>query len=547
METVINWKDAIDKPMWRTTAGVCPTAHAAGRNLVYDKRNHGDYRNETIFQWDTVTTMNRYFTPNDAWVPGLAFTTNSGAIGAGAYAFFMPSHGPNGVVGASPTTTKVTLAALPNSGTVGINQLANCGGRKGFVLRVIDVGAGLSGKIEEREIVANTAGTTPTVTLDSALTFTPTASTTRYEMLSGRIYNLGSGTTASGFFRAFDLASETNSAALTNTNLPATIGTDTTSVELDEQYVPYNRNPGEGMLVGSATYDANGPWPKFCLTATAIAAGTITGQASGGDASVIENEYAKMFQIRIVEDTVTPAAVGQRRKITSHTAGASPVYTLVSNWTTTPSANCKYVIELNNDVMLWTGTNAVTYSYAAGGFAADANWSTAAAAGGATQYANPGSANGAGCMACSAFSIVPDVSKNALQGHVFKWRGGASVTLELYNHITNTWSTIVPGQAMSTTLSTATCGVHDPVSNEGRYFTFSPNVTQNTYRFDMLTRTYKGWAYLRVAQSGTAAVGQRMAWVMYDDGGNERDRVRVGVIYLQTHLGTTFFDTVVIR
>ena len=63
----------------------------------------------------------------------------------------------------------------------------------------------------------------------------------------------------------------------------------------------------------------------------------------------------------------------------------------------------------------------------------------------------------------------------------------------------------------------------------------------------MLTRTYKGWAYLRVAQSGTAAVGQRMAWVMYDDGGNERDRVRVGVIYLQTHLGTTFFDTVVIR
>ena len=64
------------------------------------------------------------------------------------------------------------------------------------------------------------------------------------------------------------------------------------------------------------------------------------------------NEY-RNFQIRIVEDTVNPTAVGQRRNITSHTAGASPVYT-VPAWTVTPSANANFVIENNGDrILLW--------------------------------------------------------------------------------------------------------------------------------------------------------------------------------------------------
>lgn len=65
--------------------------------------------------------------------------------------------------------------------TVALNQLANRGGTGdyGFKIRIIGKSAG---KVEERFIVANTAGTTPTLWLNNPLTFTPTTADT-YEIL----------------------------------------------------------------------------------------------------------------------------------------------------------------------------------------------------------------------------------------------------------------------------------------------------------------------------------------------------------------------------
>lgn len=153
------------------------------------------------------------------------------------------------------------------------------------------------------------------------------------------------------------------SSALSTTNLVATVGTVYLDlVPLDEQHVPHTRFPGEGFLVGAATYDTAGSYTKGCLTATATAAGTITGQASSGDAAVLANQF-RNFQIRIVEDTSTPTAVGQRRRITSHTAGASPVYTLASNWSVTPSSDCKYVVENDSDKIIFLTNSTTVYNY----------------------------------------------------------------------------------------------------------------------------------------------------------------------------------------
>lgn len=60
-------------------------------------------------------------------------------------------------------------------------MLANRGGSGdyGYKIRVIGKTAG---KVEERFIIGNTGGTTPTVTLDAPLSFTPTATDT-YEIL----------------------------------------------------------------------------------------------------------------------------------------------------------------------------------------------------------------------------------------------------------------------------------------------------------------------------------------------------------------------------
>lgn len=78
---------------------------------------------------------------------------------------------------------------------------------------------------------------------------------------------------------------------------------------------------------------------------------SLTGQASGGDATVLANQY-RNYQIRIVEDTAIPTAVNQIRRIGWHSAGASPKYMLTAAWTVTPSATCKYVIENWQDCIL---------------------------------------------------------------------------------------------------------------------------------------------------------------------------------------------------
>ena len=128
----------------------------------------------------------------------------------GSGILFVPSKGPSGTIGGTPTATAFTLSALPNGGAVGINQMANAGAGVGYTIRVYGKTAGLT---QERQIINNTAGTTPTITPSAALTFIPTTSDT-YEILSGSIMLLSSGTTAAGYWKAYDILTGTVSANL---------------------------------------------------------------------------------------------------------------------------------------------------------------------------------------------------------------------------------------------------------------------------------------------------------------------------------------------
>ncbi|MFO0452861.1 MAG: hypothetical protein ACK52I_30090, partial [Pseudomonadota bacterium] len=328
------FKKVIDRQMWDSTTPA-PNAHAAAAALVSDLRSDIS-RNPFVYQIASASILNRFNIITKGWhfvgSPGMA------ALAAGAAAVFAPSFAAVGTIAAGATTTSIPLTtALPAA--VGVNMLANRGGSGdyGFKVRVIGFTAG---KTEERFIVGNTGGTTPTLLLDNPLTFTPTSSD-RYELLSGRVIMLSSGAPAAASWRSFEVA--TNAFAnLSNTNLP-TVGTDSSLVSLDVQYTPVDSNTGEGFVKGALEYD-NNLVSRKALAATAAAAGTITGQATAGDAAVVANEY-RNFQIRIVHDATTPASVGQRRIIASHTAGPNAVYTLGTNWTTTPSSAAKFVIE----------------------------------------------------------------------------------------------------------------------------------------------------------------------------------------------------------
>jgi len=517
-----------------------PNAHAAGAGMAVDLRNDVS-RNPFVYQLVSATVLNRYNMIQKAWQalpsPGLG-----GTFGAGAGAIFVPSRSLEGNIGVGSSTTSIVTSTV--IAAVGVNMLANRGGSGdyGFKIRINGNSAGGSGKTEERWIVGNTGGTTPTFLLDTALSFTPASGDT-YEILSGRLLMLSAGVLAATTFRSLEVATNTL-ASLTNTNLPATISTDFSAVALDEQYVPYDRKIGEGFLIGASTYDASSP--KGCLVATARAASTITGQASGGDVAVLANEY-RNFQIRIVEDTAAPTAVGQRLIIASHTAGPSPVYTMGSAWAVQPSIGAKFVIEYPNLLLLWSTATAVTYTYNYG--PATVNNGTNSITAGAwhvTYFGNRGGAMGAGCTSFSGHGIEPDAAKNARHSFVHSFRGGNSTTLDVLDiagAITGTWSNAVVYDGLTPLFTTGTCGRYAPVDNEGKFGyinVYVASAVNQMFRYDCKNRVLSAVTPTDWIQTGTAAAGDRMACMTAIDGNDKHT-----VVLLISHLSTITQELVV--
>lgn len=535
------FKKVIDTLVWRQVAPA-PNAHSAATCMASDLRSDLS-RNPFVYQLVSNTVLNRFNIVTKAWnfvqSPALA-----GTFGAGAAMAFAPSLGLVGTIAAGATTTSVVLStALPTA--VGVNMLANRGGsgEYGFKLRIIDTA---SGRTAERYIIGNSGGTTPTITVQSSFGFTP-ATGARYEIIAGRVFMLGAGTTASNIWRSFEVSSNTLSTALSTTGLPATIATDSDILVLDEQFTPYDCSPGDGMIKGAYNYDT-GVVSRFALTATASASTTLTGQATLGDNTVLANEY-RNFQIRIVEDTTAPTAVGQRRIIASHTAGPSPVYTLGTAWTVTPSSSAKYVIELPNLILVRSSATTTVYTYNYGDATVNNGTNTISASGWSTTYfgAAP-AANGAGGMWAPSFGIQPDPAHNARHSFCYFFRGGAATTLDVLDisaSITGTWTGAIVYEGLgAATIQTGTCGALAPFENEGRMFYMNPYVASQIsqiFRFDVQNRVLSPYAPTDFLQVGTAALGKRMAAYAALDGNDTYD-----VVLLQSHLSTVSQELVVL-
>jgi hypothetical protein len=536
------FKKVIDTLVWRQIPPM-PNAHAAAASVCSDLRSDIS-RNPFVYQLVSASVLNRF----NIVTKGSAFAVNpglGGTFGAGAASAFIPSFGLVGTIAAGATTTSVVLStALPTA--VGLNMLANRGGsgEYGFKLRIIDNGSGGSGKTAERYITGNSAGTTPTIQVLSSFGFTPVTGS-RYEIVAGRVAMLSAGALAATSWRSFEVASNTL-ASMTQTNLPATIGTDSSLMVLDEQHTPFDNSPGDGMIKGAYNYDT-GVVSRYALTATATAAGTLTGQATLGDAVVLANEY-RNFQIRIVEDTTNVTAVGQRRIIASHTAGPSPVYTLGSNWTVTPSSTAKYVIELPNLCLLRSTANTTVYTYnytdatinnGTNNIAANA-WST-------TYFGAAPAANAAGGMWAPSWGIQPDTARNARHSFCYFFRGGAATldVLDIAASITGTWTgAITYDNSPGAFPATGSSGCYSPFENEGRMFymnLYVASAISQMYRFDVQNRVLAVFTPTDFLQTGTASVGNRMAAYCALDGTDTYDTV-----FLQSHLSAVAQEILVL-
>ena len=531
-----NFKKAIDRQMWVLTSPT-PNAHSVGQSITSDLRSDIS-RNPYIYQLVSNTIINRYNITTKSWnligTPGLG-----GTFGAGSTTTYAPSRGLNGSIGSGASTTIIPTTTTITA--VGANMLGNRGGSGdyGFKIRIIGLTAG---KVEERFIVGNTGGTTPTFELDNPLTFTP-SSGDQYEILAGRIYLLGAGAIAAGTsFRSFEVS--TNLFANGGTaNLP-TISTDSTMVALDEQYTPHDCEPGEGFIKGTFKYDGN-LVDRFALSATATAAGTLTGQATGGDASVLINEY-RNFQIRVVQDLTNPSAVGQRRIIASHTAGASPVYTLGSNWSVTPSSTAKYVIEYPNLILLRTSANTTVYTYNYNDATITNGTNSITANTWSTTYFGVGPANaGAGILLIPSYGIRPDTQKNSRHSFIYFLRGSGVSTMDLLDisaAAAGTWTGAIVYDG-GVNFTTGTCGSYAPFENNGRFFyinSYANSVLNQMYRFDVQNRALSPYTPTDWIQTGTAAVGNRFATYAAFDGTDKYD-----ILFLTTHLSTITQELIV--
>ena len=491
-------KQILDVPTWQGTPLMYNSLHVAlnavvGTSLCSDLRA-SQYKQNLIWFLHSATALYQYRTKGNGWMQ-LASPTLTGTFGIGAGCVFAPSHGPRGVITAGATTTRVVLStALVQS--VGQNQLA------GQRIRIGNNVAG-GGQCVERTIIANTAGTSPAITVDSSFGFTPGTSAT-YELLTGRVYMLSAGTLAAGMWKYYDIATNTYSGNLATTNLPATINQTSTLVCLDELHTP---------ITGVGGVAINGEVGGFFgqLTATAATSTTFTGQASLGDATVLANEY-RNFQIRIVEDLTNPTAVGQRRRITSHTAGPSPVYT-VPAWTVTPSATAKYMIENNNDILLWSSSSTSTFRYVA-----DA-WDT-------TTYAVAPAARSTGTIAFHPFATILNPEKTIRHSHIYTFRGGAVNSLDIFDiaaAATGTWAGAVPYDNQGpVTINTSSGVVYSAVDNDAMICPVQLSGQQaNMYYFDVDKMSLR--SYAPCPQISSAPVdGNRLAVEIFVDGTDKK-------------------------
>lgn len=496
-----NFRDLITLPGWRMVANAL-NASAVGASWCSDLRT--DFSEHPLaYNYMSAAILNAY-NPNDDEHMAV-FNPGTGTFAAGCVCEFAPSIGPSGTLGTVTSTSVFALTTLPNSGSIGINQWANRGDYtqdngtvQGFKIRVISNSASGTGKIGETYVVANTAGTTPTLSVSPALGFTPVAGD-RWELLSGSVMMLA---TAATIWSRYDVALN-KVIALTATNLPAA-ATDTAICVIDEQYTPLTQSPSKGYF-GNLT----------ATVSTNTTNATVTGTSAAADKNLTANAYANGWQIRIIEDTTNVQAVGQRLPITSHTNANPTVYTLKGTFTVAPSNTMKYVVEGVGDVIVCTGASTTVGTYG-GNFAADAAFSTnATSAGGKMQIPVRAANSAAGNCMWWPFAMAVDVAGNMRTSGVYLLRGGATGTIDCLDMATLSWTTGVGGQAIVygnsglTTFTTGTSRAYVPWAQNGQFTYINVSGTQRFLRWDNLNRILTPYASLRYPE-GAAVVGNKM-------------------------------------
>ena len=462
MATINTNRKILDLKRWEMLSPA-PVTSGAGMFIVSSRH----YRQQQMYV--TSATVCHLYNPNeDGWTqipsPALAGTFGAGACGtSGAW-----STG-NTVAAQSLTATAGTTTTLTTNQPIARDL-------RGYKVQIL---AGPNAG-QTFEIASNTIGT------NSVLTFTTTAGSAHsassvYRLCTPTFYVLCAGTLAANVFKKYCFATNTWT-ALTQTGLPATIGTDSKLIStpswLDLTYLNF----------------ATG-------TATAGAATTLT----QGAAAWATNQWANS-QVRIVTGT----GAGQIRTIASNTG---TVLTVSAAWTTNPDATSTFEIQGNDDFLYYMGSNAVTlYRYSI----TSNSWTTLSP--GAARAAAPLTGMSGRWVWGSTDSAW--TNQNAIMNgrYIYSFQGGGTANLHRYDIAGNTWATITYAPATETFTTGTKHTYHD------NYLFTQKDATGRWSRFNFVTSEMDGWTTMPYP-NGAAVLGDTSFDITYFDGATEIEYV----------------------
>ena len=411
-----------------------------------------------------VSTSGVYtYDPNeDAW--GLLPSPALATFAAGA-AVRWHSLGPTGTAAAGSTSTTLNTS---------LNIIADLSPRNGlnYVVRI----TGGTGAGQQRNIASSTYGANATLTVSSAWSVTPDATST-FALHTGRVYFFGGGTLAAGSFKYWDHATQTWSGNLSITNLAASMGTDCKLV-------------GQSSVQSPVAYTG---------TATSGSATTLVNSAK----TWATNQFAN-WQVRITAGT----GAGGIRAITSNTG---TTLTIASG--TALDATSQYSIEPSDDYLYLLGNAAVTlYRYSVSGN----TWTVLSPV--AARSGAPGAALSATIVWGCTDSVWTSESTVRNCNRIYSFRGGGSATVDYYDIGQNTW---VSGITYARTNETLTTGAGYTYTG-GNYIYIQKEQASGTptrfFRFDVRQPSLDAWSTNVFPAPAAATLGDKVFASQYHDG-----------------------------
>lgn len=457
MATTVNLRKLLDRKVWEPCAPHPTPTH----DMVGCESTQPD----NLQLWVAANYAYFYDAMEDAWehindVPASLVSLNYTSVAYHPY-------GPSGTASAGTSTTITTTA----------NMVINA---VGYTIRI----TGGTGIGQERTIASNTNGANSIITVSSAWSVTPDATST-YQLLTGKWYVFNASTPV---FRSYDYATNTWSATLSVTGVTG-----------------FFNMPS---MILSASIDT------MMATGTATSA-TGTTLVNSGKAWTT-NQYANS-QVRITAGT----GIGQVRTITSNTATTLTVPT----WTVTPDATSVYQIEQNYDYIYLMGNGIITYRYTI----STNTWTTL------SPTVARGTAMGVGSYA-NIVTRTDDTTwaneNNIKNGRfIYSFAGGGSTgsgNLSVYDIGLNTWVNYALSYGRAMTASSTTNGGFAPAggaswTSTGNHLYFLPAVSSSShiqgYKFNVVTNALEGWTtFVIYAPSGGGTSGEKLTIARYTDG-----------------------------